>query len=96
VTETATISSNVSIANASLMTQLSAVAVAQGITITPVALPGGSVAPGTATPISFILSIPPTAQPGIYSGYLWLAGQPTGYAGVQQLAHKLYFVFAVS
>jgi hypothetical protein len=96
VTETATISSNVSIANASLMTQLSGAAVAQGITITPVALPGGNVAPGTATPIGFILSVPPTAQPGIFSGYLWLAGQPTGYAGVQQLAHRLYFVFAVS
>jgi len=95
VTETAAISSNVAIGNASLMAQLSGAATAQGITISPVAITGGSLAPGTSAPVSFILTVPPTAQRGIYSGYLWLAGQPTGYAGVQQLAHKLYFVFAV-
>jgi hypothetical protein len=96
VTETATFNSNVALSNVTLAGSLSSNAAAQGITITPLAVPGGSVAAGASTTASFVLSVPPTATPGVHQGYLWVVGQPAGASAAREISHRLTFVFAVN
>ncbi len=96
VTETATFNSNVTLSNVTLAGSLSSNATAQGITLTPVAIPGGSVAAGATTQVSFVLSVPPTATPGVHQGYIWIVGQAAGASAPKELPHRLTFVFAVN
>ncbi len=96
VTETATFNSNVALSNVTLAGSLSSNAAAQGITLTPVAIPGGSVAAGATTQVSFVLSVPPTATPGVHQGYIWIVGQAAGAEAPKELPHRLTFVFAVN
>lgn len=96
VTETAALSANMALTNASISGNLNGSAVAQGFTLTPVAISGGAVAANTPVTVSFVIGVPATARPGIYSGNLWLNGQATGAAAPARLGHALYFVFAVN
>jgi hypothetical protein len=75
VTETASLTSNVSLSNVSLVGRLSDKAIAQGLTITPVSVPGGAIAANTPVPVSFVIGVPATSHPGVYSGAIWLTGQ---------------------
>jgi hypothetical protein len=96
VTETATVTSNVSLSNVALVSKLSDRASAQGLTVNPVPVPGGAIAANTPTPVSFVISVPATAQPGVYSGAIWLTGQWANVTAPVRLTRTLRFVFAVN
>jgi hypothetical protein len=96
MTETATVTSNVSLSNVALVSKLSDRASAQGLTASPVPVPGGAIAANTPTSVSFVISVPATAHPGVYSGAIWLTGQWANVTAPVRLTRTLHFIFAVN
>jgi hypothetical protein len=96
VTETASLSSNVSLSNVALVGKLSDRVSAQGLTISLVPVPGGAIAANTPVAVSFVIGVPATAQPGVYSGDIWLTAQRANTTAAVRLTRKLHFVFAVN
>jgi hypothetical protein len=61
-----------------------------------VSVPGGAIAANTPVPVSFVIGVPATSHPGVYSGAIWLTGQWANAGAPVRLTRRLYFVFAVN
>jgi hypothetical protein len=95
-TETASFTTNVPLTNASLSATLDSAAAAEGLTITAAPFAGNAVAPNVPTAASFTIGVPASAEPGVYSGDLWIVGQAPDMAVPARIYHHLHFVFAVN